>query len=214
MNDTRAHLKLTVQDIYNCNAANDGESFFCTLFSEKSQSPTRFQNVRIHGLVIQKNGFSFAVDDGTGVIAVKVPQDSYIEIPNISDYVEVLGKLKIIGRTERSILALSCSKRNEPMEEIHHLLEQAEIHKNYSEYRKFKQQAFLSSETNTPNIYDDYTSRVTKLFENCDRSKGLKEEDIQKECDNDLSIAKKVIESLINNTEIYHSKSKNSYFPI
>lgn len=208
--DSKAHLKLTIRDIYNCSVSDDGLSFFCTLFSDKSKESTLFQNVRIHGLVMQKNNSSFVVDDGTGVIIVKIPRDSYIEIPNVSDYVEVLGKLQIEERSQRVISALSCSKRNEPMEEVFHLLEQAAIHQSYSKYRQLTQQSFLSSETNTPNVQDDYTIKVLALFRN--HTEGLKIEDIQKVCDNDINIAKQVIESLLNNMDIY--QKNDSYIPI
>ena len=212
MSSIKTHLKLTIRDIYNCNVADDGSSFFCTLFSDNSKLPTAFSRVRLHGLVMQKNESSFVVDDGTGVIVVKTSQDSFFEIPKISEYVEVLGVIRIEGKSERIIYASHCSSRNEPMEELRFLLEQAAIHRDYHKYRQLTQQTFLSSETNTANMYDEYTNKVSDFFTHCDRSKGLVIDDILKLCDNNLNAAQQVIESLINNTEIY--EQDGVYFPI
>lgn len=212
MNHSKAHLKLTIRDIYNCNVSDDGGTFFTTLFSDQSKVPTSFNNVRVCGIVTQKKNYSFLIDDGTGMIVVEVPRDSFIEVPKISDYVEVFGELQLEGKLERKIIALCCSLKNEPMEEICHLLEQAAIHRNYLKYRQLTQQTFLSSEASTSTIYDAYTMKVSALFSQSDHRKGLTLDDIQKECDDSVSIAKRVIESLINSDEIY--EDNDVYFRI
>ncbi|OHT07820.1 OB-fold nucleic acid binding domain containing protein [Tritrichomonas foetus] len=211
MSTTNAYIKISIRDVFNCEVSDDGETFFCTLFSENRSRPTIFKNVRLSGMVTQKNECSFAIDDGTGVIVIIVPDESNIEIPKISDYVEVFGELK--GKLERSITALCCCLRNEPMEEIRHLLEQAAIHRDYLQYRKLSQQVtFLSSEASIPNQNDNYTKKIVALLESADPDTGVSFEEIKRECDNDEYAARNVIESMANNSYLY--ESNNFYFPL
>lgn len=191
MTFTTTHLKLTIKDIYDCEASDDKLTFFTSLLS--SDSKTIFQNLRCSGLIMQKNEESFILDDGTGLILVKTNSNSFIEIPNVAEYVEVFGKLEIDQNNKRNINAISCIPKKDPLEEIRYLLEQAAIHRDFLRFKEKSPQLFLSSEANVPMPDDNFILKISNLFTNCDRSVGLTYHQIVEECGGDEKIAGNVI---------------------
>ena len=211
MSVSRVHLKLCIRDVFSSECSDDGQTFFCSLFNEPGERPKIYKNVRLRGLVTQKNDVSFALDDGTGSICVVLPKDNLSESPNIGDYVEVFGQLS--GKIERMVSALCWQVKIDPNEEIRHLLEQAAIHRDYLQFRKLSQQTFLSSEATANNEqYEQYTQKIQSLLSKCDPDKGVAYDDINNECENNEELAKNVINYMINNYLIY--EVNNYYFPM
>ncbi|KAH0785679.1 OB-fold nucleic acid binding domain containing protein [Histomonas meleagridis] len=210
MTITNSHLKLTIRDIFSASTAERDEAYFCKQnLNDENNRPIIFINARISGLVIKNNETSFLIDDGTGVICVEVPTDSLLSIPKVGDYIEVLGKIS--GDVERMIILKCYSTKNDPMEEVKHLLEQAAIHRNNIQFRNESQERFLSSDASISTGFDKISDQVTNLILSCDQPQGVSYEQIKQICGTD-EIAKRVI-SLLENTGIMYS-SKGSYYPL
>lgn len=205
MTITTSYLKLTVSDIFSAAAAVQDEAYFSLeSVCDDEDRPLAFANVRFSGLVIQAHGSAFHVDDGTGVIRVDSGSDG---APAVGDYVEVLGRLQ--GNVNRSVSAMCCVVKNDPMEEVKYLLEQAAIHRSRVLWKNANQERFLSSDTSVTTGFDRLSDQVTELITG--RPDGVRYEEVKEICGND-EITKRII-SVLENTGIIYS-SKDLYYPL
>ena len=199
---SQAHLKLTILDIYRAEMALDGSAYICKFYNTGEDRPIVFHNCRVSGVVTAAlNTTTFALDDGTGVIPVVAPADHKEALPQVGTYVEVLGS--ITGNISRSITLLCARERQDPMEEVKRLMEQAAIHRDSLRFRKEVSERFLSSETDESGQFEKFIEAVNDRFMKSDPDKGLSLEEIRATCGGDGEIAEKVIHELQNNGVTY-----------
>jgi hypothetical protein len=190
-----AHLKMTIRDVFQASTADENHSYICTLYNSTDETPLLFKNCRLQGLIVDHTeDSSFILDDGTGLIQIVDSEHRQLERPPIGVYVEVLGQIQ--GNIGRTISLLCFSVRNNPMEEVRQLLEQAAIHRDILKFRQSMHDRFLSSDPSMPNGFDRLTNVVADLLTNCDPEKGVPFAQIQAVCEDDMDITNRVIYSL------------------
>lgn len=203
-----SYLKLTISDIFSAATSVQDEAYFSLKnLNDEENRPIIFINARFSGLVIESNDDFFLVDDGTGVICVENTHEDDFSNPKIGDYVEVLGKIQ--GNIKRSIKLRCFTTKNDPMEEVKYLLEQAAIHRNNALWHNTMQERFLSSDTLVTTGFDRLSEQVTDLIMN--NQNGVSYNEIKQICGND-EITKRII-SVLENTGIIYS-SKDLYYPL
>jgi hypothetical protein len=206
-----AHLKLTVRDVFYSQVADESAAYICHFYSTGDNRPILFKNCRLAGLVVDVPADeAFTLDDGTGAIIVNIPTHVSLSHPSIGDYVEVLGQ--IIGNTTRSITLLCYNLRNDPMEEVRHLLEQAAIHRDMLRFRKALREPFLSSQSSAATGFDRLSDAVLELLAAADPAEGVSLDQILAICDGDRDIAQRLISSLQNDGIVW--QNGDSYFAL
>ena len=196
---SRAHLKLTVLDIFRATMAQDGAAYISKFYVNNENQHIAFKNCRIQGLVVALlSETTFALDDGTGLIPVSVPQET--ALPTVGQYVEVLGALA--GNISRSVNALCVREKTDPMEEVRRLLEQAAIHRDNLRFRQRITERFLSSDTSMGNPFEKLADTISEMIAAADPDKGVSIKEIEKVC-GDKEIAVKVVHDLQNQGIIY-----------
>ena len=200
---SRAHLKLTVLDIFRATMASDGAAYISKFAVSADNQPVLFKNCRVSGLVTSiLNDTTFALDDGTGLIPVVAKEAG--QVPAVGCYVEVLGT--IAGNISKSIELLSVRERTDPMEEVRRMLEQAAIHRDNLKFRQSVSETFLSSDHSGVSQFEKLAEAVNEMISAADPDKGVSIEEIVKVC-GDEEIAKKVVHDLQNQALIYQNGS-------
>lgn len=205
-----AHIKVTVLDLFRATATPDRE-YISKYKSGEHDREIIFKKCRVSGLVISVSEKRFDIDDGSGIIAVDIPDDFDMELPSVGDYIEVLGELT--GSINRSITLFCSNIKTDPMEEVRKLLEQAAIHQNYLKYKATTMEAFLSSETNTAGTesFEKLNEIVTDLLMDAEAD-GLSFADIQRICGGDDEVTKRVVQELQTTGVIYTTGDR--FYPL
>ena len=196
----QTHYKLSISDILNSTCDADNNFFTCKVQSKDEISNINYQNVRIAGLCIDHTVGGFKLDDGSGIIKLMfATMDSNTEPPNIGDYVEVLGQC--MAQVPPFIKIECFSVKNDPMEEVKHLLEQAALHKDYFKFQFLGDDSYLSAQTSQTNEITKLANQALDFMKN---RNGTKDEEIIEFCHGEDNY-RQVINYLTNNTLIYEN---------
>ena len=196
------HFKLSISDILTSSCDPENNYFSCKVQNNGEISNLNYLKVRIAGLCIDHIPNGFKMDDGSGII--KLMFSSFygdVEPPQIGDYVEVLGQC--MAQVPPFIKIECFSVKNDPMEEVRHLLEQAAFHKDYFKFQFLGDDSYLSAQTSQTNETAKLANQVLEFIK---KQNGTKYEEIVEFCHGEEN-SKQVINYLMDNTLIYENEN-------
>jgi hypothetical protein len=213
MSVSLAHLKLTVRDVFHAQTGDENNSYICKFYNTAEDRPILFRNCRLSGICVEHMSDSaYVLDDGTGMIQVTIPPDCPASPPNIGDYVEVLGRIQ--GNIGRYISLLCSNVRNDPMEEVRHLLEQAAIHRDMLRFEKSSQERYLSSDPAATTGFERLSDVVLDILSKCDSGTGITHDQISAVCEGDSDVTQRLIQHLNSQGYVWSSDDGKTFFPL